>query len=152
MRAYGVSFSIPHCSVPLIGLVDASIAPQFKYSDPSKAAEVKAKIVEYNAFVEGKIAEYQAQGLNFVLYDTFSLFEDIVASPGNYGLRNTSDSCLDINQSSSYDYLKSHDLRSDCESYGSDTYLFWGVTHPTTQTHKIISDAVVENALPSFNF
>lgn len=136
----------------VLALVDASIAPQFKYADPSKADEAKAKIVEYNAFVEGKVAEYQAQGLNFVLYDSFSLFEDIVASPGDYGLRNISDSCLDINQSSSSDYLKSHKLRSDCETYGSDTYLFWGVTHPTTQAHKIISDAVVKDALPNFNF
>jgi len=136
----------------ILALVDASIAPQFKYAEAGKADEVKAKIVEYNAYVEEEVTQYQAQGLNFVLYDTFSLFEDVVASPSNYGLRNTTDSCLDINQSSSGDYLKSHDLRSDCEAYGSDTYMFWGVTHPTTQTHKIIADEVIENVLPNFNF
>ncbi|WP_299002243.1 SGNH/GDSL hydrolase family protein [uncultured Shewanella sp.] len=136
----------------VLNLPDASHAPQFKYSSADKAIEVKDKIMEYNAFIKNQIENYQDQGYNFVLFDTYTLFDNVIDSPESYGLTNVTDSCLDINRSSSVDYLKSHSLRSDCVVNGSDSYLFWGVTHPTTQAHYIIAEQIVSNALSSFTF
>lgn len=136
----------------VLNLPDASHAPQFKYTSAAEAIEVKNKISEYNAFIKNQIANYQAQGYNFVLYDTYDLFEDVIDSPQSYGLSNVTDSCLDINRSASSDYLQTHALRSDCTVNGSDSYLFWGVTHPSTQTHSIIAQQIVNNALSSFAF
>lgn len=136
----------------VLNLPDATLAPQFKYNTDGTTEEVREKILAFNAFIETEVALYQAQGLNFVLYDTSTLFDNIIESPESYGLRNTSDSCLDINRSSSIDYLQTHALRSDCSTYGSDSYLFWGVTHPTTKTHNIIADEIIETTFDQFNF
>ncbi|WDE09143.1 SGNH/GDSL hydrolase family protein [Thalassomonas viridans] len=136
----------------ILNLPDASRAPQFKYAEAGKAEEVRSKIAAFNAYIAEEVARYQAQGFNFGLYDTSTLFDKVIQAPQNYGLRNATDSCLDINRSSSVDYLLSHALRADCATYGSDTYLFWGVTHPTTKAHSVIAEEVVETLLPAFNF
>lgn len=136
----------------ILNLPDATQAPQFKYNTDGTTDEIREKLIEFNAFIETEVVSYQAQGFNFVLYDTSTLFDNLIESPESYGLRNATDSCLDINRSSSIDYLQTHALRSDCSTYGSDTYLFWGVTHPTTKTHSIIADEIIAEAFSNFNF
>jgi thermolabile hemolysin len=134
----------------VLNLPDATIAPQFKYSEPGEAAIVKAKIDTFNAFASQQVATMQSRGINIQLFDTETLLADMVSNPASFGLRNTTDSCLDINRSSSSDYLHSHSLRNDCATYGSDTYVFWDVTHPTTKTHKVIADAVNTTLMQHF--
>ena len=131
----------------LMNLPDASKAPQFKYSAPEKATEVKQKIQAFNQFISVKTQEYKNKGMNVALFDAHSVFEDIIANPELHGFKNATDSCMDINRSSSIDYLKSHALRDECQRLGSDAYVFWGVTHPTTATHKYFADIVSSNVL-----
>ena len=136
----------------LMTLPDATKAPQFKYSTKEEVAKVRAKIVALNAFIKEQAAYYLVLGYNVKLYDTYALFEGLTESPEQYGFANASDACLDINRSSAIDYMLSHRLTNDCASNGSDKYVFWGVTHPTTATHKYIADEILDSGLEMFNF
>lgn len=139
-------------NILVLNLPDATKAPQFKYTSVAEAEKVKAKIDAFNVFIQQEVAEYASQGVNIVLHDTNTLFTNITQTPERYGFRNATDACLDINRSSSKDYLMSHSLTNDCASYGSDSYVFWGVTHPTTKAHEVIANEVVGSSLSSFSF
>lgn len=139
-------------NILLFTLPDATKAPQFKYSTEAEIQKVRAKIVEFNAFIKEQADYYQSKGENVVLFDASALFASITDNPEQHGFRNASDACLNIQRSSSIDYLYSHSLTNDCAAYGSDSYVFWGVTHPTTATHKYIADNVLEHSFSTFGF
>ena len=137
-------------NILLMTLPDATYAPQFKYSTEDEIAKVRAKILAFNKFIEEQALIYKSKGVNILLFDTYTLFDKIIHDPTAYGFVNSKDSCLDINRSSSQDYLTSYSLTKECDSNGSDKYVFWGVTHPTTATHKYIADKMYPEAKAHF--
>lgn len=139
-------------NILLFTLPDATKAPQFKYSTQEEALKVRQKIVEFNQYIAEQAQYYQDKGINVQLYDAYSLFEQMTSNPQEHGFQNASEPCLDINRSSALDYLYSHSLTNECAYYGSDSYVFWGVTHPTTATHKYIADNIIETVLKKFTF
>ncbi|GAB3517834.1 SGNH/GDSL hydrolase family protein [Photobacterium alginatilyticum] len=139
-------------NILLFTLPDATKAPQFKYSTQEEALKVRQKIVEFNQYIAEQAQYYQGKGINVQLYDAYSLFEQMTSNPQEHGFQNASEPCLDINRSSALDYLYSHSLTNECAYYGSDSYVFWGVTHPTTATHKYIADNIIETVLKKFTF
>lgn len=81
-------------------------------------------------------------GLNIQLFDSYSLFNDLLNNPSTYGMTNATLPCLNINGAHvSTLYLTSHHTRPECVN--PDTFVFWDVLHPTTRTHKLLSDHVV---------
>ncbi|MEZ8012840.1 MULTISPECIES: SGNH/GDSL hydrolase family protein [Vibrio] len=139
-------------SILLFTLPDATKAPQFKYSTEQEIIKVRGKILEFNQFIKTQAKYYQSMGKNVVLFDASALFASITDNPEQHGFRNASDACLNINRSSAADYLKSHSLTNDCAAYGSDSYVFWGVTHSTTATHKYIADHILAYSFSTFDF
>ncbi|MGO2160070.1 MAG: SGNH/GDSL hydrolase family protein [Vibrio toranzoniae] len=139
-------------NILLFTLPDATEAPQFKYSTEQEIIKVRGKILEFNKFIKTQAEYYQSMGKNVVLFDANALFASITDNPEQHGFRNASDACLDIRRSSSTDYLQSHNLTNDCATYGSDSYVFWGVTHPTTATHKYIADHILAYSFSTFDF
>lgn len=139
-------------NILLFTLPDATKAPQFKYSTEQEIIKVRGKILEFNQFIKAQAEYYQSMGKNLVLFDASALFASITDNPEQYGFRNASDACLDLNRSSAADYLRSHSLTNDCATYGSDSYVFWGVTHPTTATHKYIADHILAYSFSTFDF
>ncbi|ARR49120.1 thermolabile hemolysin [Photobacterium damselae subsp. damselae] len=139
-------------NIVVLTLPDASIAPQFKYSTPEHAQEVSAKIKQFNQYVTAEAMRFRMEGHNVALFDSMALFNDMTTTPAKYGFHNIKDACLNINRSSSKDYLMSHALTNDCASYSSDSYMFWGVTHPTTHTHHILAEEVAKKVSSQFNF
>ena len=139
-------------NILLFTLPDATKAPQFKYSTEQEIIKVRGKIVEFNQFIKAQAEYYQSIGKNVVLFDASALFASITDNPELHGFRNASDACLDLNRSSAADYLRSHSLTNDCATYGSDSYVFWGVTHPTTATHKYIADHILAYSFSTFDF
>ncbi|MFA0571874.1 SGNH/GDSL hydrolase family protein [Vibrio splendidus] len=139
-------------NILLFTLPDATKAPQFKYSTEQEIIKVRGKILEFNQFIKAQAEYYQSHGKNVVLFDASALFASITDDPKQHGFRNASDACLDINRSSAADYLRSHSLTNDCATYGSDSYVFWGVTHPTTATHKYIADHILAYSFSTFDF
>jgi len=139
-------------NILILNLPDATKSPQFKYSTEEHAKIVKQKITSFNLFIKKLINEYQNKGVNIVLFDTNTLIKNIINTPEKYGFSNAKDACLNINRSSTVDYFTSHALTSECNSDGSDNYVFWGVTHPTTKTHKVIAEQISGSKLKQFKF
>ena len=91
---------------------DLSKAPRFKYvSDgAAQAAAVAASVNDLNAKLvelrDALAAKYASVGLKIKLYDTRAKVDDLFYNPGNYGITNTTDSCLDVNDVSTANYAK----------------------------------------------
>ena len=130
-------------NILLMTLPDASKAPQFKYATADKVALVSQQIKQFNLFIKEQAAYYKQQGINITFVDAYQIFENVTSEPKKYGFVNAKDACMDINRSSSKDYLISHSLTNDCAQHGSDKYVFWGVTHPTTAMHKYIAQKII---------
>lgn len=140
-------------NIMLMTLPDATKAPQFKYSTQEEIEKVRAKILTFNEYIKGQAAYYIIQGYHIQLVDAHAMFEDLTSNPQQHGFVNASDACLNINRSSAMDYLYSHDLTNDCAQYGSDKYVFWGVTHPTTAVHQYIAEKMLaERGMTQFRF
>ncbi|MEH6460431.1 SGNH/GDSL hydrolase family protein [Chitinimonas sp. JJ19] len=128
-------------NVLLLKLPDVSKAPVFKIK--GNPALVAAKVLDYNNRLDGMIASLRAQygsSLNIRVFDTYTLFNSVLNSPASYGMTNTTSSCLNINSDSSLNYLSSQSPRSECSN--PDTFVFWDTLHPTTRTHKLLSENV----------
>ena len=139
-------------NILLFTLPDATKAPQFKYSTVEEINTVRDNIIEFNAFIKEQAKLYKDKGLTIVLYDAHERFNQITSDPRAFGFENATDSCLNINRNAASDYLKNHSLTNDCAYHGADKYVFWGVTHPTTATHKFIADDIIQTKLDQFNF
>jgi thermolabile hemolysin len=72
------------------------------------------------------------------MFDTNTLFNDVLNNPGKYGVTNTWQSCLDINADSGSNYLYTWPARAECTN--ADAFVFWDTLHPTTHTHKLLAD------------
>ena len=130
-------------NILLMTLPDASKAPQFKYATADKVTLVSQQIKQFNLFIKEQAAYYKQKGINITFVDAYQIFENVTSEPQKYGFVNAKDACMDINRSSSKDYLMSHTLTNDCAQHGSDKYVFWGVTHPTTAMHKYIARKII---------
>ena len=130
-------------NILLMTLPDASKAPQFKYATADKVALVSQQIKQFNLFIKEQATYYKQKGINITFVDAYQIFENVTSEPQKYGFVNAKDACMDINRSSSKDYLISHSLTNDCAQHGSDKYVFWGVTHPTTAMHKYIAQKII---------
>ncbi|KHT61913.1 thermolabile hemolysin [Photobacterium gaetbulicola] len=139
-------------NILLLTLPDATKAPQFKYSTQEQVLVVRQKIEEFNQYIREQAEYYQSKGINVALFDAYTLFEAITSNPQQHGFHNASEPCLNINRSSALDYLYSHSLTNECAYYGSDSYVFWGVTHPTTATHKYIAERILKSVINQFTF
>lgn len=138
----------------LMTLPDATKAPQFKYSTQEEIDKIRAKVLEMNEFIKAQAMYYKAQGYNITLFDTHALFETLTSAPEEHGFVNANDPCLDINRSSSVDYMYTHALRSECAASGAEKFVFWDVTHPTTATHRYVAEKMLEssNNLAGYRF
>lgn len=139
-------------NILLFTLPDATKAPQFKYSTEDEISIVHSKIIEFNLFIKEQAEYYQTRGVNVVLFNAHDLFNHITENPQQHGFQNATDACLDIQRHSASDYLYRHSLTNDCATYGSDRYVFWGVTHPTTAIHKYLADNILMSSFSTFDF
>lgn len=139
-------------NIMLFTLPDATRAPQFKYSTQDEIEKVRTKIKLFNVYIREQAQFYQGKGVNVALVDAAQMFNDLTTEPKAHGFENAKDACLNINRSNSMDYLYSHSLTNDCAYHSSDKYVFWGVTHPTTATHKYIADKILAGVMNQYSF
>ncbi|MGI9025861.1 MAG: SGNH/GDSL hydrolase family protein [Burkholderiaceae bacterium] len=66
-------------------------------------------------------------------FDTFSLFNQILADPLSYGFFDTTHACLTGGSESA-----SSTISAACAAIGQDHYIFWDGIHPTTATQAIL--------------
>ncbi|MDP4493635.1 SGNH/GDSL hydrolase family protein [Vibrio sp. AH4] len=137
-------------NIVLLTLPDATRAPQFQYSTQEQIETVRSKIKGMNAFIREQARYYQMQGIRIALFDAYALFESMTSDPQYHGFVNASSPCLDIRRSSAADYLLTHSLSAECAAQGSDRFVFWEVTHPTTATHRYIAQLILATQMAAF--
>jgi thermolabile hemolysin len=132
-------------------LPDVSKAPVFQID--TNAAAVQAEVISLRsqlvAYVAGLKAQY-GSNLNIQIFDTYTLFNNVLANPSAYGVTNTTQSCLNITSDSSLNYFESHSLRSGCTGSTVGGYMFWDLLHPTTHTHQVLGNAVTAFVTANF--
>jgi thermolabile hemolysin len=126
--------------IVILNLPDITTAPFLK-SDPNKAIIIKNKVAEYNKELKDLVDIEENNQVNIMLFDTYEFLEKIKSSPQEYGIVNTTDSCLNIDNSK-IPYLNTQQINHNCTN--PDEYLFWDNLHITTHMHKILADEVFE--------
>jgi phospholipase/lecithinase/hemolysin len=81
--------------------------------------------IGYNQALQAALTGY---GLDVVLFDSFTSFNEVVADPSAYGLSNVTTACFDGAQI--------------CGN--PDEYLFWDGVHPTTKGHQVLAEIVFQ--------
>ncbi|EON6313667.1 TPA: SGNH/GDSL hydrolase family protein [Vibrio cholerae] len=134
----------------LMTLPDATRAPQFQYATQEQIDTVRSKIIGMNAFIREQARYYQMQGIRIALFDAHTLFDSITTQPEQHGFANANSPCLDIRRNSAADYLLSHSLSAECAKQGSDRFVFWEVTHPTTAIHHYLAEQILATEMAQF--
>lgn len=135
-------------NILMLNVPDLSRSPKFSdelgLETPADRDALKANVIALNlrlATLRDTLQAKYGSSLRIKLFDTRTKVEDMLNNPGAYGVTNTTQSCLDINDSDSINYAQTHATRAGCTD--ADAYLFWDLLHPTTRAHKAIADAVI---------
>ena len=123
------NFLIPN--IPDLGTIplvqEPSLFVDLFVASPSQLTNLTE---EHNAELETTLDNLSnsLNDINIIPLDVYSLYNDILTSPEEFGLTNTSEPCLDSLGSCS----------------NPDEYLFWDEFHPTTAVHEIIAESALE--------
>ncbi len=131
-------------------LTDQIVTFGFSSLELRNKATVRSKIIGMNAFIREQARYYQMQGIRIVLFDAYTLFDSITTQPEQHGFANANSPCLDIRRNSAADYLLSHSLSAECAKQGSDRFVFWEVTHPTTAIHHYLAEQILATEMAQF--
>ncbi|NYH24162.1 SGNH/GDSL hydrolase family protein [Paraburkholderia bryophila] len=125
----------------LVTLPDVSRAPVVVAR--GDAVRVAAEVQDYNRrLVEVAAALRLRYGatLQLEIFDANAIFDDLLRHPEQYGLDDTTHSCLDIPNPSALTYLSAQIPRAICDDPAR--FLFWDALHPTTATHALLAQRI----------
>jgi phospholipase/lecithinase/hemolysin len=112
-------------------LPDLSRTPSGLSLPPAQNAALQALSIGFNAGLASALNGLSVlPGIDIEQFDTFGLFNAILANPGAFGFSNTTTPCI------------TGDLTSGglvCGDPGS--YVFWDSVHPTTAAHHVLGNA-----------
>ncbi len=125
----------------VVNLPDIGLTPEFLAGGPAMSALGTEAAVGFNGGLKQGLSEI---GGNVLYIDAFSLFHEIVANPGLYGIKNiTGVACPAVAAT-----IGAIGCTPGTEIPGSAmTYLFADGVHPTTIGHEILADDVISQLL-----
>lgn len=74
-------------------------------------------------------------GVNLFLFDTYSVFNEIISNPTSFDLENVTTGCTDTNL---FDNPPVSPPLAECSD--PDSHFFWDNQHPTTAGHRILAN------------
>lgn len=121
--AGATNFFVPN--LPDIGLTPEALSG----GAPGGSSEViSAAAMAHNAALAAEIANLEISlGVNIISFDLFGLFNETIANPGDFGITNTTEACIE----------------TDC--LDPDAYLFFDGIHPTAAVHATIGQLAFES-------
>ena len=111
---------------------DIGLTPRAIDQGPMAQAQSTGATSLYNQFMLSGVA---ATGANIIPLDMFSLTQEIIASPAQYGFTNVTDEACGDNNSS-----LTCGRNTLVETDANETYFFADSIHPTGATHQLIAD------------
>ena len=112
-------------------LPDLSLTPSGLSLSPDERAGLQALSIGFNAGLAGAVTGLSGlPDIDIELFNTFGLFNAILANPGAFGFSTTSTPCVTGNLQNG---------GSVCADPSS--YVFWDSVHPTTAAHEVLGNA-----------
>ncbi|MCD4506108.1 SGNH/GDSL hydrolase family protein [Chromobacterium piscinae] len=131
----------------LMKLPDVSRTPVFQLPDYApRAATVSTQVREYNQKLDQLatvLREMYGSSLRLEVFDSYTLFNDMLNNPAKYQMTNTTQSCLELSSNDSSIYRNIQKARKECTNPNS--FVFWDNLHPTTRTHQLLGDKVADS-------
>ncbi|KAK9865626.1 hypothetical protein WJX84_011701 [Apatococcus fuscideae] len=96
-----------------------------------------AAVPPHNAALQTLASQFPTQQANasVLLYDIYTLWADVVATPANYGFKDSANPCLGLGQNNN---LASGFANTICPQ--PDAYVYWDLVHPTRHFHSLIAN------------
>lgn len=89
----------------------------------------------HNSSLSATLKDLSSQrGINIIPFDVNSLFNQVIATPTEFGFTNVTNSCFN--------------LRPLSRCTNPNEYLFWDNFHPTTRTHNLIAESALSVLQP----
>lgn len=124
-----------HILVP--NLPDLGKTPSSIGAGPATVAGAHALSIAFNTGLAGALSSLSTLfPRDIVPFDTFALFDQVLADAAHQGFSNTTQACL---TGSSADATST--LTAACAAAGPDHYVFWDDIHPTTHTQALLGQA-----------
>lgn len=126
--------------VLVLNLPNITRAPEFAFRQDGE--KIKLQIDDYNTRIKQVVDNINRIHTHstVIIFDLATLFTDILDHPARYQVSETKMACLDIHAPSSLNYINTFAVRAVCTN--ADTYVFWDLLHPTTNTHRLLADYV----------
>ncbi|WP_293934280.1 SGNH/GDSL hydrolase family protein [Iodobacter sp.] len=137
-------------NILLLNLPNIARVPVFKMRND--ADKVAAQVIDYNqrlALLLKALRVKHGARLNIQLFDTNTMFTDLLDHPSKYNVKNTTQSCLNINSTASTVYMQAQKPRPECSN--PDEFVFWDNMHPTTHTHRLLGQFSSEFVRKNFS-
>ena len=135
-------------NIVILNLPDLTKAPAFNGYKANLKNFVAQNTAAYNNSLITLIPSLNLQypGVKITLFDTNSLFTQVINNPASYGIINVTDTCL---QTPDNAYLFHANKVANCDGYN---YVFLDNLHPTTKVHQILGQAVADFIKQNYNF
>jgi len=118
----------------LFTLMDVGATPRFGHN-PSGARTASRGVAAFNRELDEQITALRGRGAKVAVVDAHGLFEDLLAHPRKYGVRNTTTPCLDVDG-------------DRCGPKQGRRRAFFDDVHPNRVVHRRLGDAVMAQIEP----
>ncbi|CAI1071819.1 Phospholipase A2 [Serratia quinivorans] len=126
--------------VLVLNLPNITRAPEFAFRQDGE--KIKRQIDDYNTRIKQVVDDINRSHPDspVIIFDLAALFTDMLDNPTRYQVSETKMACLDIQAPSSLNYIHALPVRAACTN--ADTYVFWDLLHPTSNTHRLLAEHV----------
>jgi outer membrane lipase/esterase len=118
-------------SALVFNLPNLADIPRYAGANKEKRRSATRGSVRFNDRLADGLADLRDDGMNVIEVDVFGIFSDVVANPGDYGVTNLTEPCLD-------------DGRNRCSRAEARESAFFDNIHPSATLHKILAREVFD--------